>query len=70
MTNPSAEEHPTLLTPGQAAKRAGVNPKTLSRWADMGLLDTVRTLGGHRRINADSLTDALILYGKYTTKEK
>lgn len=49
----------SLLTPAQAAQQAGVDPKTISRWADKGLLASTRTLGGHRRIDPRSLTAAL-----------
>lgn len=38
-----------LLTPGEVARLFGVDPKTVSRWADAGKLDAMRTLGGHRR---------------------
>ncbi len=38
-----------LLTPGEVARMFGVDPKTVSRWADAGKLDALRTLGGHRR---------------------
>jgi excisionase family DNA binding protein len=41
-----------LLTPGQVARRFGVSPKTVSRWADRGALQAVRTKGGHRRFRA------------------
>lgn len=59
----TAEARPALLTPGQAAHRAGVDPKTIARWADKGLLTATRTLGGHRRIDSDTLTAALALAG-------
>lgn len=49
----------SLLTPAQAAQQAGVDPKTISRWADKGLLASTRTLGGHRRIDPTTLTAAL-----------
>lgn len=38
-----------LLRPAQVAALFGVGPWTVVRWADAGLLRTVRTLGGHRR---------------------
>lgn len=44
-----------LLTPGEVARLFGVDPKTVSRWADNGKLDALRTLGGHRRYRADEV---------------
>lgn len=38
-----------LLTPAELAKRLGVSPITLRKWANMGLLQSQATLGGHRR---------------------
>lgn len=39
-----------LLAAGQVAAMFGVDPATVSRWADAGRLPVaVRTLGGHRR---------------------
>lgn len=58
-----------LLTPAQAAQQAGVDPKTISRWVDKGLLPASRTLGGHRRIHPDQLTTALA-EASTTTKEQ
>lgn len=44
-----------MLTPADVAAMAGVNAKTVTRWAENGLLPpAVRTMGGHRRwIEAD-----------------
>ncbi len=44
-----------LLTPGEVARLFGVDPKTVSRWADAGKLEALRTLGGHRRYRADEV---------------
>lgn len=38
-----------LLTPREAARVLGVDPKTLVRWEAEGRLMSLRTLGGHRR---------------------
>lgn len=45
----SAEEAPELLTPAEVATMFRVDPKTVTRWARVGKLASVRTLGGHRR---------------------
>ena len=46
----SGEEE--LLTPSEVAKLFRVDPKTVTRWAKAGKLDSIRTLGGHRRYRA------------------
>lgn len=38
-----------LLTPAEVAELFRVDPKTVTRWAKMGKLSSIRTLGGHRR---------------------
>ena len=43
---PSAATFPQLA---QVAAILQVSPKTISRWAQQGLLPYQRTLGGHRR---------------------
>jgi excisionase family DNA binding protein len=42
------EEH-ELLTPGEVAKLLRVDPKTVTRWARAGLIECIKTPGGHRR---------------------
>jgi molybdopterin-binding protein len=42
---------------GQAAELLGVSPDTVRRWADAGRLATLRTRGGHRRVNGESLAE-------------
>jgi excisionase family DNA binding protein len=37
------------VTAGEAARILRVSPKTVSRWADKGLITCMVTLGGHRR---------------------
>lgn len=44
-----------LMPPGEVAELFGVDPKTVSRWADAGKLDALRTLGGHRRYRAEEV---------------
>lgn len=44
-----------LFTPKQVARAIGSSESSLKRWCDKGLLPTVRTAGGHRRIALDSV---------------
>jgi predicted site-specific integrase-resolvase len=39
----------TFLQPAQVAATLQVSPKTISRWAQQGLLPYQHTLGDHRR---------------------
>lgn len=39
-----------LVSPKQVARAIGVSESSLKRWCDQGLLPTVRTAGGHRRL--------------------
>lgn len=48
-----------LMTPGEVARMFGVDPKTVTRWADAGKLSALRTLGGHRRYRADEVVTLL-----------
>jgi excisionase family DNA binding protein len=48
-----------LLTPGEVAAIFRVDPKTVARWADMGLIRAIRTLGGHRRYSSSEITRLL-----------
>jgi excisionase family DNA binding protein len=54
VSRPERSEPPDLMTPREAADVLSVHPVTLTRWADEGQIDCVRTLGrgagkGHRR---------------------
>jgi excisionase family DNA binding protein len=42
-------EDEQLLTPAEVAAMFRVDPKTVTRWAKAGKLNSIRTLGGHRR---------------------
>jgi excisionase family DNA binding protein len=39
-----------LISPKQAARAMGVSESSLKRWCDQGLIKTVRTAGGHRKM--------------------
>ena len=48
---PGMSERPSpLLTTGQAARLCAVDPRTIARWADAGLVLSHRTAGGRRRM--------------------
>ena len=42
-------EQDELLTPGEVAKLFKVDPKTVTRWAHSGKLQSITTPGGHKR---------------------
>lgn len=49
------DDERTVLTPTEVARRFKVDPKTLARWADQGLLPYFRTPAGTRRYYADEI---------------
>lgn len=48
-----------LMKPGEVAVLLGVSPKTVTRWANAGLLPSLRTLGGHRRFRESEIQDLI-----------
>ena len=45
---------PTSFSTAHLARRLGVSVPTVQRWVDLGHLKAWKTVGGHRRIDADS----------------
>lgn len=43
------------MTTAQAAERLGVSPQTIQKWVDAGHLPAWKTMGGHRRLDADAV---------------
>lgn len=57
----TGEPSPAVMTPGEVARVFGVTPKTVTRWADRGLVASIRTAGGHRRLltsSVDAMADS------------
>ncbi len=50
-SSPSIKE----VTPKQLARAIGVSESSVKRWCDRGMLPTVRTAGGHRRLPIDGI---------------
>jgi excisionase family DNA binding protein len=48
-----------LLTPAEVAVMLRVDPKTVTRWARAGKLDSIRTPGGHRRYSESEVRSFL-----------
>lgn len=60
LATPAPQERPRkLLTPGEVADVMHVDPKTVTRWAKAGKLTSFRTLGGHRRYDANEVQDLI-----------
>jgi methanogenic corrinoid protein MtbC1 len=46
---------PELISPKQVARAIGVSESSLKRWCDQGLIKTVRTAGGHRKMSVPEI---------------
>jgi excisionase family DNA binding protein len=58
-----------FLTTSQAAERLHVHPKTVGRWARQGRLACLRTLGGHRRFDPDTVEQLAADLGQPTSDD-
>jgi len=52
-------ETEALLNPAEVAALFGVDPRTVTRWANTGMLTSLRTLGGHRRYRESEVRSLL-----------
>ena len=66
MNAPRITESESLLTPAEVAALFRVDPKTVTRWAQAGKLNAIRTLGGHRRYRESEVRE--LLGGKLPTQ--
>jgi len=48
-------EKEKLVTTGEAARLCSVDPRTIARWTDAGLIKAHRTAGGRRRLDRSEL---------------
>jgi excisionase family DNA binding protein len=58
--------HEPLLTPAEVARMFRVDPKTVTRWAAAGKIESIRTPGGHRRFSEShvrTLLDGFLTQG-------
>jgi excisionase family DNA binding protein len=53
-------QHSPLLTPGEVALLFRVDPKTVTRWAQAGRLQSVMTPGGHHRFRPEDVERLLV----------
>lgn len=58
-----------LLSTAEAARLAGVGTTSVKRWADEGVLDCVKTAGGHRRFDRATLERFLRSHGAPAVEE-
>jgi excisionase family DNA binding protein len=54
MTN-VVDPNERLLTPGEVAALLRVDPKTVTRWAASGRVESIKTPGGHRRFRESEI---------------
>lgn len=54
MTAPTPPAPPGSYSTAEVARRLGVSIPTVQRWVDLGHLKAWKTVGGHRRIEAES----------------
>jgi len=62
MDKPALKDAPHLYTTFEIAKLLGVDMGSVIDWCQQGKLAAFKTPGGHRRINAQDLTEFLIRY--------
>ena len=55
MTTQQTTRSDRLMRPAEVAVLFGVNPKTITRWARIGKLPSIRTRGGHRRFASEDI---------------
>jgi len=64
------ETMPEYIKPGEAAQLLGVSRDTIRRYIDLGLLEGIKTPGGQRRIDRDSVQDVIERRSVHSTTVK
>ena len=64
MTEPTAPQPIASYSTADVARRLGVSVPTVQRWVDSGHLKAWKTVGGHRRIDAQSAEDFFRSHGQ------
>lgn len=59
MPNDLVRGEDRLMTSGEVARIFAVSPKTVSRWATDGLIQSTLTPGGHRRFRESDIRTML-----------
>lgn len=47
------------ISPGEAARMLGVHRDSIRRYSDLGLIEAIRTPGGQRRIDRESVENVI-----------
>jgi excisionase family DNA binding protein len=66
---PRPPQRDRLLTPGEVASLFRVDPKTVTRWASAGRINSIRTPGGHRRFRESEVRALLRGDGSPITRQ-
>jgi excisionase family DNA binding protein len=64
VTEPTAPQPLSSYSTADVARRLGVSVPTVQRWVDSGHLKAWKTVGGHRRIDAQSAEDFFRSHGQ------
>lgn len=59
-------DNPRSYSTSEVAKRLGISTQTVQRWVDTGQLKAWKTLGGHRRVEAEGAELLFRLHGLTT----
>jgi MerR family transcriptional regulator, light-induced transcriptional regulator len=55
---------PLHFSPKQVSTALGVSESSVKRWCDQGVIPTIKTVGGHRKITREGLADFLSRTGR------